>query len=650
MRAEKRVADGEPTKYDPKRPIYGNSGLINAKTSPVFGEDATQNVRVLACPIDKVMPIKRSMGIASTTLGLSGGGNGAAGSVAQHSQDVLSNVLVKPVFWGSQWLHPNTPGAGAILWAIRSIFMGPYMSGLAQYGVGNGVLDPNPIFTGFAGDPPQNFTQTAIEGMLKSLFDSGQLQTTNPQILLCVFTPIDVFSEHRDDNGYHTFMHHHVNVPYAWIRNTGILDFITGVLSHELVEACTDPFMDAVFGDAGSCGQAGTCEIGDYCYGPTAGRGSGQLGGINLSAYWSVRDGSCILPRERSVPGDVQGNVALIQGRFLSPGNFELVTPLASGGLAHYSRVNDDPALPWSGPETFGTEVGPFDVVTMIQSNFTMGGPGNLELVARARDLGQLLFFWREDVPPYFWHGPFVLPLPASVTVFGNPSLIQGRFGKRGNFELVTPLAEGGLAHYWRDNDDANLAWHGPSIFAQDRGVFDAVTMIQSDFASPGGAGNLEVIARSGGQLLHYSREDAPPWQWFGPIVLPLSAPGQNSRLVSGYPSLVESKLGPIVKGYLQLVTPLADGGLAHYTRVDNTTGSDWRGPEIFGTGLGSLDAVSLIQSTFSSSKTGVGNLELVTLFRNMLLHFWREDVTQIADISNFSLVWYGPWVVTSGL
>jgi hypothetical protein len=58
---------------------------------------------------------------------------------------------------------------------------------------------------------------------------------------------------------------------------------------------------------------------------------------------------------------------------------------------------------------------------------------------------------------------------------------------------LVTPLADGGLAHYWRDNDNQNLPSHGPATFAQDLGLVDAVSIVQSDFTS-GGQGNLEVI------------------------------------------------------------------------------------------------------------------------------------------------------------
>jgi hypothetical protein len=63
-------------------------------------------------------------GIASEALGIAGGVPGGlvradatAVSVSQHSSNVLSSVIVKPVFWGSQWFHPSTPSAGQINWA-----------------------------------------------------------------------------------------------------------------------------------------------------------------------------------------------------------------------------------------------------------------------------------------------------------------------------------------------------------------------------------------------------------------------------------------------------------------------------------------------------------------------------------------------------
>src|SRR5690348_4589629 len=105
--------------------------------------------------------------------------------------------------------------------------------------------------------------------MITAFIDSGQIPDprTNPQVLPCVFTPMDIFFTDHDANGFHNFFFHLANVPYAWIRNNGDLAFLSAVFSHELAEACTDPFDDGVFGDNGSCGQSGKCEIADYCYG-----------------------------------------------------------------------------------------------------------------------------------------------------------------------------------------------------------------------------------------------------------------------------------------------------------------------------------------------------------------------------------------------
>jgi hypothetical protein len=48
-----------------------------------------------------------------------------------------------------------------------------------------------------------------------------------------------------------------------------------------------------------------------------------------------------------------------------------------------------------------------------------------------------------------------------------------------GNFELVTPLLSGGIAHFFRDNDDPNLPWSGPVVFAKDQGLVGAVSLDQ---------------------------------------------------------------------------------------------------------------------------------------------------------------------------
>jgi hypothetical protein len=222
--------------------------------------------------------------------------------------------------------------------------------------------------------------------------------------------------------------------------------------------------------------------------------------------------------------GGARGNPVLVQSRFGTKGNFELVVPAAAGGGMLFAwRNNDSPSLPWSAPVRFGT--GLVDAITMIQSNF--GSPGNLELIARVGT--QLQFYWRDSGPTFRWHGPF----PLFSGARGNPVFVQSRFGTKGNFELVVPAATGGgMLFSYRNNDNPSLPWSAPIRFGT--GTVDAITMIQSNFGSPG---NLELIARVGNQLHFYWRDSGPAFRWNGPFLLstlPAMAPGAMARLAEG--------------------------------------------------------------------------------------------------------------------
>jgi len=309
----------------------------------------------------------------------------------------------------------------------------------------------------------------------------------------------------------------------------------------------------------------------------------------------------------------------MTQGRFGRRGNFEMVVPRSSGGLAHFWRDNDAPELPWNGPIPFGSS-DTYAAVTLIQSNFTSSGngAGNLEVVARSGN--RLDFYWRDDVAPFTWHGPIAF----ETGVAGTHGLIQGNFGVMGNFEMVVPLAAGGLAHFWRDNDAPGLPWNGPIPFGSSD-TYASVALIQSNFTSSGnGAGNLEVVARSGNRLDFYWRDDVAPFTWHGPIAFETG--------VTGDPTFIQSRFGRM--GNFEMVVPLAAGGLAHFWRDNDAPGLPWNGPIPFGSS-DTYAAVTLIQSNFSSSGNGPGNLEVVARSGNRLDFYWRDDAT--------SFTWHGP-------
>ncbi|MFF2148474.1 galactose oxidase-like domain-containing protein [Kitasatospora sp. NPDC058190] len=220
------------------------------------------------------------------------------------------------------------------------------------------------------------------------------------------------------------------------------------------------------------------------------------------------------------IPSGATGNPVLIQSSFGARGNFEVLTP-TGGGMAHLFRNNDDPALPWSVPVAIDVKGDTIEAISMIQGNFGPPGhegPGNFEVIARIGD--RLAHFSRDNEPPFTWHGPnFVPPILSGAS--GNPVLIQGNFGTRGNFEVVTPL-NGGMAHIARANDVASLPWLEPVVIDTAGHAVDAVSLIESNFGPPGhkGPDNLEVIARIGNRLAHFSREADPTFRWHGPNFL----------------------------------------------------------------------------------------------------------------------------------
>jgi hypothetical protein len=309
----------------------------------------------------------------------------------------------------------------------------------------------------------------------------------------------------------------------------------------------------------------------------------------------------------------------LIQSTFGKRGNFEVVVPRPGGGLSHFWRDNDDPSLKWHRGEDFATNGGQVNAVSLIQSNFGSPGRGELDLVVL--ESGCLFSFSRGDQPGDRWQGPVPVMVSGGLVsgVSGNPALIQGTFGKRGNFEVVVPRAGNGLSHFWRDNDDPSLQWHRGEDFALNYKV-DAVSLIQTNFG-PLGVGELEVIAIIKGCLVRFRRvlrDSSFAWD-----ELETFAPG-----VSGCPSLIQGWHGKA--GNYELVVPRSAGGLAHYWYNNNPGEEKWNGPNNFADKqLVHFDAVSLIQSNLGQS--GLGDLEVVVRSGNRIAHLWRKDALPFA-------------------
>lgn len=314
----------------------------------------------------------------------------------------------------------------------------------------------------------------------------------------------------------------------------------------------------------------------------------------------------------------------MIQGNFGARGNFEIVGPAVQGGFFHGFRNNDTPGFPWS------VNPSPFDAqreirgISLIQSSF-----GNLEAVALVL------------VTPPTGSGP-LHPVPYYVLVHysrdtaGNwnlseiadagdiynptlnvnlpPAFIQSRFGTAGNFEVIGALAQGGLAHCWRDNDAPGTPWSALSPIGTNHERFDAVALIHSSF------GNLEVVARTGNRLVHFWRDSASTWQE------PRQGMDHFFSGAAGSHGFIQSRYG--TAGNFELVTPLQAGGLRHLFRANDDPTFPWIATQTFGAAdVPNGGRVALIQSTFGTPN--VGNLEVAVLVPNQpnrFLHYWRRD------------------------
>jgi hypothetical protein len=240
---------------------------------------------------------------------------------------VIDRPKVVLVFRGPGWVIPSPGVAGeideaAVAQAFRAMLRSPYASELVQYrGIRRPTLvemhtDTNPI--GHLGPDPRGFLTTQVRlidtsEIIDAVKSARKLGTMEPigdaaLYLVSVFTdPLPVFSQANLNNamGFHDHFSDDAgkDVRYgcalAWTGNPAASLWnssggIPAVLSHEMVEACSDPDTSSGFHlDNGE-------EIGDI----NDVRGV-QLPGITqtlgLAAYWSDLRGSGVVPNGYSL-------------------------------------------------------------------------------------------------------------------------------------------------------------------------------------------------------------------------------------------------------------------------------------------------------------------------------------------------------------
>ena len=235
--------------------------------------------------------------------------------------------------------------------------------------------------------------------------------------------------------------------------------------------------------------------------------------------------------------------------------------PSPRGGITCLTRNPADPPGAWSRPVAVGS--GPVRAVSASLSGF--GAPHRGSSDAVANDDGKLVHYWREREYPHRWTGPE----PVADGVHGSPVIIHRATLGIGHLELLTPLADGGIAHFRRATP-LGFEWRRVATFAAALGRVEALAVVRGNF---GISQPLDLLARIGDRLALFHWSGGLGSSWEGPHFFFEGAAGQ--------PGICQGRRG--LKGHYEVLTPLAAGGLAHLWRNNDSPAHDWTTAARFG-------------------------------------------------------------------
>jgi hypothetical protein len=219
---------------------------------------------------------------------------GGADKFVDNNGAVLQVTQLFLIYWGAAWTASPapTPTTGQITAACRTMMASAYMTGLAQYrGIGRGFVRGSVVIT--SSNPPSGFTDSQVSTFIDTQITAGTVPgpDVDNQTLYCVVMPNGVNASNTGFIGEHTYYTRSgQRIHFAWITNSGSLSSLTTIISHEIVEAATDPEGSAFLGVAGTCSQGGWCEIGDVC------SSTSVVDGVTVQSFWSNQAGACAVP------------------------------------------------------------------------------------------------------------------------------------------------------------------------------------------------------------------------------------------------------------------------------------------------------------------------------------------------------------------
>jgi len=250
---------------------------------------------------DKPSGLGVSALIRGDAIGADGTNDGCHGNkdgVDPNDKAILAHVRVMVLCWGRFYEDHSDALANAFA-LCRDLVNGPYLNGLAQYGVGRGSM----AGSGNIDDtnPPATLSEDEARDRIKGFVDTLPVKPAvdETSLLYVLFPPPQTkptISSGKDDFcGYHKSTKFHDesrnnDLFYALVRTDradqssgkALIKAVSYCVSHEIAEAVTSR--------DGRGYHKGACEIGDLC----EQTGTHDYRGWQVEQYWSQWDSACV--------------------------------------------------------------------------------------------------------------------------------------------------------------------------------------------------------------------------------------------------------------------------------------------------------------------------------------------------------------------
>lgn len=207
---------------------------------------------------------------------------------------IVGTAKLQLLFWGDFWTNASNPSLNDLQKAAAEILASPYLSELNQYGF-QGLTLNEPMIVVEPGPPFPHFDGGDVKGMVWNLIDDGRFPEPGEEggrIIYMVLAPQGTVYDHGGDPGAHgAAVEGLFDRDTAWVAwvNHDVIDGMTAVFTHELVETITDP--EPHSGWSAPSFDDDDNEVVDICFNQV-----GPESGYAVAAYYSNRLKACVVP------------------------------------------------------------------------------------------------------------------------------------------------------------------------------------------------------------------------------------------------------------------------------------------------------------------------------------------------------------------